>query len=87
MSKPRGQQSTNLADWKNCLLIGAGLLLGLLLAWGAEKEVLLHTWEAIRQPLTVGGLELSLIGFVYAFLILLITSSVCALGATSSSND
>ena len=47
--------------------------LGLLLAWGAEKEVLLHTWEAIRQPLTVGGLELSLIDFVYAFLILLIT--------------
>ena len=47
--------------------------LSLLLAWGAEREVLLHTWEAIDQPLTVCGLELSLIGFVYAFLILLIT--------------
>ena len=55
-------------------MIGVGLVgLGLLLAWGAEKEVLLHTWEAIRQPLMVGGLELSLIGFVHAFLVLLIT--------------
>lgn len=46
--------------------------LSLLLAWGAEREVLLHTWEAIHQPLTVSGLEF-LIGFVDAFLILLIT--------------
>ena len=69
-----GQQSTNWLIGRIAWLIGAGLIgLGLLLAWGAEKEVLLHTWEAIRQPLTVGGLELSLIGFVYAFLILLIT--------------
>ena len=69
-----GQQSTNWLIGRIAWLIGAGLIgLGLLLAWGAEKEVLLHTWEAIRQPLMVGGLELSLIGFVHAFLILLIT--------------
>ena len=68
-----GQQSTNWLIGRIAWLFGAGLIgLGLLLAWGAEKEVLLHTCEAIRQPLTVGGLELSLIGFVYAFLILLI---------------
>ena len=69
-----GQQPTNWLIGRIAWLIGAGLIgLGLLLAWGAEKEVLLHTWEAIRQPLMVGGLELSPIGFVHSFLILLIT--------------
>ena len=45
-----GQQSTNWLIGRIAWLFGAGLIgLGLFLAWGAEKEVLLHTWEAICQ--------------------------------------
>jgi small-conductance mechanosensitive channel len=75
-----GQQSTNWLIGRIAWLVGAGLIgLGLLLAWGAEKEVFLRTWEVFHQPLTVGSLELSLIGFVYAFIILLITRATVLL--------
>lgn len=69
-----GQHSTHWLIGRIGWLVWAGLVgLGFLLAWGAEKEVLLRTWGAITQPVTIGGLELSLIGFVYAFLVLLFT--------------
>ncbi len=68
-----GQQSTNWLIGRIAWLFGAGLI-GLGLFWpGVLRKKYSCTLGKRFVKLTVGGLELSLIGFVYAFLILLIT--------------
>jgi potassium efflux system protein len=45
----------------------------LLLAWGAKQTVLLGLIQVVSRPLQVGSMRFSLLGFLYAFVILLFT--------------
>lgn len=49
------------------------LVVCLLLAWGAKQTVLLGLIQVIGRPLQVGSMRFSLLGFLYAFVILLFT--------------
>ncbi|MGD9022307.1 MAG: mechanosensitive ion channel [Deltaproteobacteria bacterium] len=49
------------------------LAICLLLAWGAREAVLLGFVGVLNRPIQVGSIRFRLIGFVYAFLILLFT--------------
>ena len=49
------------------------LIIGLLFAWGAKHIVLVGTFELFTYTIPIGGLDLSLLGLLYALLILLFT--------------
>ncbi|MFP4571373.1 MAG: mechanosensitive ion channel domain-containing protein [Desulfobacterales bacterium] len=54
-------------------LVGvAAALFGLFLAWGAPKTFLADILYAINYKITIGDFQLSLIGFVYALIVLLV---------------
>ncbi len=48
-------------------------IIGLLFAWGAKQVVLVSALEALTYPVPIGGLNLHLLGIIYAILILLFT--------------
>ena len=57
-----------------CWLLWAVLfVLALLFAWGARQQVLSGLLQALRYPIEVGQMQLSLMGFIYAFLLLFFT--------------
>jgi len=45
----------------------------LFIAWGARQTVLLHGVQTLSRPIQIGSIRFSLVGFVYAFFILLMT--------------
>jgi len=45
----------------------------LFIAWGARQTVLLHGVQILSRPIQIGSIRFSLVGFVYAFFILLMT--------------
>ena len=49
------------------------LIAGLLVAWGAKQFVLVGVLNLLTYPVPVGGLNLSLLGIIYAICILLLT--------------
>ena len=58
-----------------------GAFVGLfLLAWGAKQTVLLSCIQVLSRPIQVGSIRFSLVGFVYAFFILLITRTAARFG-------
>jgi small-conductance mechanosensitive channel len=57
-----------------CWLAWAGwLLLALLFSWGARQTILAAILAALRFPLRVGQMQLSLMGFIIAFLLVFFT--------------
>ncbi|MDY6954814.1 MAG: mechanosensitive ion channel, partial [Thermodesulfobacteriota bacterium] len=52
----------------------------LLLAWGAKHTVLLSCIQVLSRPIQVGSIRFSLVGFVYAFFVLLITRTAARFG-------
>lgn len=62
------------------LLIRAGqflwlvsLVAAILLAWGNQQTVLGRLYNSLAHPLTIGNMKFSLMGFIYAALVILIT--------------
>ena len=63
-----------------CWLVWAGLLLvGLLLAWGAKRIVIVGFFRVLNYPLLIGGIQLSVLGIFYAFLLLSVTRAAVQL--------
>ncbi len=57
-----------------CWLTWLGLLLvSIILAWGGRQTVIVGFFKALHTPLSLGNMRFSVIGFVYASLILLLT--------------
>ncbi len=50
-----------------------GISVAILFSWGAKRALVVSFFKILGKKLTVGGMELSFMGFVYAFLILLCT--------------
>ena len=60
-----------------CWLAWATLLLVCgLLAWGAKRIVLVGFFQVLNYPLQIGGIRLSVLGILYAFLILSVTHAI-----------
>lgn len=55
------------------VVLPALTIIGLLLAWGAKQYVLVGTVTVLTYSIPIGGLNLRLLGFIYAILILLCT--------------
>jgi small-conductance mechanosensitive channel len=49
------------------------LVICLLFAWGAKQTVVVGLLQVLSRPIQVGSIRFSLLGFVYAFLVLVIT--------------
>jgi small-conductance mechanosensitive channel len=58
--------------------VGA-LLVSLILAWGGTQTVLVGLAGSLTHPIQVGNMSVRLIGFVYAFLVLLFTHALTRL--------
>lgn len=57
-----------------CWLSWLGVfLIAVIAAWGGRQTVIVSFLKALNYPLTMGNMRLSLLGFIYAFLILLFT--------------
>lgn len=57
-----------------CWLVWAVLLiLGVLFAWGARQQVIGGLVQALGYPIEIGQMQLSIMGFIYAFLLLFFT--------------
>jgi len=57
----------------------AALLGCLVLAWGGTHSILVGVVRVLSHPIQIGGMTLSLLGFIYAFLILLFTHAATRL--------
>ncbi len=55
------------------------LLVGLLFAWGAKEMVILGALDLLTYTISLGGLDLSLLGLLYVLLILLFTHAATRL--------
>jgi small-conductance mechanosensitive channel len=55
------------------------LLVCLLLAWGGTQTIFVGLLRALHQPIQLGGMRLSLAGFIYAIVILLFTHAAARL--------
>jgi potassium efflux system protein len=55
------------------------LLVSLLLAWGGTQTVFVGLLGVLQRPIQLGGIRLSLAGFIYAILILLFTHAAARL--------
>ncbi|MEJ2169443.1 MAG: mechanosensitive ion channel [Desulfobacterales bacterium] len=62
--------------WISWLAWAAATLIGIIVAWGGGRTVILEFFEALNTPFFVGNLRFQLTGFVYASLILLTTHGV-----------
>ena len=72
-----GSEAKNTVQWVAVqfltLLWFAVLLVMFVLSWGGKQSVLMGMFDFIRMPLTVGSMKFSLLGFMIAVPILLIT--------------
>ncbi|MDY6904617.1 MAG: mechanosensitive ion channel [Thermodesulfobacteriota bacterium] len=55
------------------VVLVAGAVVGAILAWGGKRAFLVTLLQALRHPIKVGSLQLSVMGFVYALLVLMLT--------------
>lgn len=55
------------------LLWGVATVLLLLVAWGSKQTVLINFFQVLNHPVAIGSIRVSLMNFVYAFLILVMT--------------
>ncbi len=55
------------------------LVVALILAWGARQVVLVRIYEGLGHPLEIGSMHFSVLGVLYAFLVLLITQAAVRL--------
>jgi potassium efflux system protein len=62
--------------WIGWLTWATGALIGVIIAWGGRRPVILEFFEKLNSPFAVGNLRFQLTGFVYASLILLMTHGV-----------
>ncbi len=60
--------------FKICWLVWlAALCMGILFSWGARQAVIINIIDAVKYPLPLGAVTLSLLGFLNAFLVLFFT--------------
>jgi small-conductance mechanosensitive channel len=55
------------------------LVVALILAWGGRQIVLVRFYEGLGHPLAIGSMNFSILGVLYACLVLLITQAVARL--------
>ncbi|MGM0452639.1 MAG: mechanosensitive ion channel domain-containing protein [Thermodesulfobacteriota bacterium] len=58
------------------LVIIAGVIFALPLAWGAERTFLADIFYAVNYRVTIGQIELSVMGLVYAVIVLLVVHTI-----------
>jgi len=57
------------------------LSIALLFAWGAKENVIVGLFRFLNYPLSIGNMQFSLTGFIYALIILLLTHAAARLWA------
>ena len=55
------------------LIWGLLTIICILLAWGVSVKTIIHLFKILNHPIPIGGITISLPGFIYSFLILLFT--------------
>ena len=65
--------------WLSWLSWATTLLLALIFAWGSSQAVLVGFFRLLSNPIQIGNIELRLIGFIYANIILLCTHAAARL--------
>ena len=55
------------------LIWGLLTVICILLAWGVNVKTIVHLFKILNHPIPIGGITLSLPGFIYSFLVLLFT--------------
>jgi len=73
--KPRLPPTRWLAFRLSWVLLALFLFLGASLSWGAKQHLLTNIVAVLKYPLHVGQMRFSLLNFVYAFLIIVITKA------------
>ncbi|ETR67981.1 MAG: mechanosensitive ion channel MscS [Candidatus Magnetoglobus multicellularis str. Araruama] len=58
------------------LIWGLVSLVSVLLAWGVTVKTIINLFKILNHPIPVGGMNISLPGFVYSFIILILTHMV-----------
>jgi len=75
----RARSTKWLLIWLSSLAWMGTLLVCLLLAWGGTQTIFVGLLGVLHRPIQLGGMRLSLAGFIYAILILLFTHAAARL--------
>jgi len=73
LSQSGGDSFRWLFVWVACLAWLFGLLVAIIFAWGGKQALVLNFLKALNTPFQVGSMQLSIMGFIHGFLIILIT--------------
>jgi small-conductance mechanosensitive channel len=65
------------------LIWGVISLISFLLAWGVTIKTIINLFKILNHPIPVGGMQISLPGFVYSFIILLLTHMIVKIWRTT----
>jgi len=80
MSDGAQQNTRQTIKWtfiRTSFLIWGGIsFVSVLLAWGVTIKTIINLFKIINHPIPVGGMNISLPGFVYAFIILILTHMI-----------